>query len=237
MALSENDGSATAKSSPSDKSSPPISSSQGSQSSRQSSPREARQGETSLEPGQTTSISVHNYLVIAPNVTPNLHRQAYDRFLYDFVFPESPNRAPGEPTDALWSFVPILYQNAVEGSSITTAVDALAYINYANRCNAPQAESLAEACLAKTISSLSKAIADRKVAATNATLCSAYLLGVYEVRKLVMSLAKPDSRCRISPFSNVEVQSLPISTVPMRFYTFVLSRSITMIQYPLESTR
>lgn len=64
---------------------------------------------------------------------------------------------------------------------MATVVHAVSYINFANRCNAPHAETLAEECLGKGILLLSKMIGDKKLAASNEALCSVYLMGVYEV--------------------------------------------------------
>ncbi|KAH9881543.1 hypothetical protein IAQ61_000269 [Plenodomus lingam] len=117
---------------------------------------------------------------ITPCVEPDLRQLAYDRFIYDFVSPDNPNRPPDEPTDSLWAFIPVIYENAAEGSCFHTVFDAVAYVNYANRCSAPQAMVLAEECMAKGINLISKMVADKKMAATDETLCSVYMLGVYE---------------------------------------------------------
>lgn len=117
---------------------------------------------------------------ITPCVEPDLRQLAFDRFMYDFVSPDDPNRPPEEPADALWSFMPIIYENAAEGSCYRTVLDAVAYVNYANRCAAPQAMVLAEECMAKGINLISKMVTDKKMAATDETLCSVYILGVYE---------------------------------------------------------
>ncbi|KAH7401568.1 hypothetical protein BKA66DRAFT_545309 [Pyrenochaeta sp. MPI-SDFR-AT-0127] len=129
--------------------------------------------------GAASTLILDN-LTMAPPVNPDLRRLAYERFIYDFVSPQSPNRLPEEPSDALWTFIPTLYQKAAEDSCIATVVNAVAYINFDNRCNAPQAKALAEDCLGKAFTLLSKAIADKKLAATNEALCSVYLMGVYE---------------------------------------------------------
>ena len=121
-------------------------------------------------------------LSIAPELTPDLRRIAYERFLYDFVILESPNRPSDEPSDALWSFIPVLYNRAAEDSCVATVVNAVAYVNFANRCNAPQAEALGEECLGRGMVLLSKMIADKKQAVSDEALCSVYLMGVYEVR-------------------------------------------------------
>ncbi|KAI8934318.1 hypothetical protein NX059_009056 [Plenodomus lindquistii] len=120
------------------------------------------------------------YMRITPDVDPELRQLAYDRFVYDFVSPDDPRRPPDQPTDSLWAFTPVIYQMAAEGSCYRTVFDAVAYVNYANRCAAPQAMALAEECMAKGINLISKMVADKKMAATDETLCSVYLLGVYE---------------------------------------------------------
>lgn len=107
---------------------------------------------------------------------------AYERFLYDFVVFESPKHPSNEPSDALWSFIPVLYEKAAEDSCVATVINAVAYCNFAHRCNAPQAEALAEECLGRGVVLLSKMIADKKQAVTDEAMCSVYLMGVYEVR-------------------------------------------------------
>lgn len=129
--------------------------------------------------GTTSKLGLGN--TVALQTQPDLRRLAYERFIYDFVSPQSPNKSPEEPSDALWTFIPTLYQSATEDSCIATVVNAVAYINFHNRCNVPQAKVLAEDCLGKAFNLLSKAIADKKLAATNEALCSVYLMGVYEV--------------------------------------------------------
>lgn len=121
-------------------------------------------------------------LTIAPVVRPDLRRLAYERFVYDFVAPETPNRPLGETSDALWTFIPALYQNAPEDSCLAIIVNAVAYANFANRCNAPQANAWADEALGKGIALLSKSILDGQKAASDETLCSVYLMGVFEVR-------------------------------------------------------
>jgi hypothetical protein len=114
-------------------------------------------------------------------LTPDLRRLAYERFLYDFVILESPNHPSNEPSDALWSFIPVLYQRAADDSCVATVINAVAYANFAHRCNAPHAEALGEESLGKGMVLLSKMIADKKQAVSDEALCSVYLMGVYEV--------------------------------------------------------
>lgn len=122
---------------------------------------------------------------ITPDIGADMRRRAYDRFVYDFVAPDSPDKPPEDPSDGLWVFIPQIYQNATEGSCLVTVLDAVAYANFAHRCKVPQAEALSEECMGRGIAMLSKVIADKKTAASNEALCSVYLLGVYEVRPKV----------------------------------------------------
>ncbi|RMZ66253.1 negative acting factor [Pyrenophora seminiperda CCB06] len=117
---------------------------------------------------------------ITPAANPDFRRKAFERFVYDFVLPDSPDRNPNEPTDALWMFIPLLYEKAPQDSLIATTVDAVSYVNYANRCHDKRAAVLAGECLGKAIPMLTKVIAEKKDAATDETLCSVYLMGVYE---------------------------------------------------------
>lgn len=136
-------------------------------------------GEPPSEP--CAPIIDFNNFSIAPGTTPNLRRLAYERFIYDFVVFETPNKLPEDPSDAIWDFIPHLYQTSKEGTCLTTVVDAIAYANFSNRCNAPQALHLAEECLGKGIKLLQGMIADKEQATSDEALCSVYLMGVYEV--------------------------------------------------------
>lgn len=76
----------------------------------------------------------------------------------------------------------MLYDRAAEDSCVATVVNAVAYVNFANRCNAPQAEAMGEEALGRGMVLLSKMIADKRQAMSDDALCSVYLMGVYEVR-------------------------------------------------------
>lgn len=128
------------------------------------------------------NIDRFDQLSITSNVKPDLRQLAYERFVYDFILPESPNQPLDEPSDSLWSFVPILYGRAAEDSCVAAVVNAVAYVNFANRCNAPQAEALGEECMGKAMGMLSKMIADKKQALSDEALCSVYMMGAYEVK-------------------------------------------------------
>jgi len=117
---------------------------------------------------------------LTPDVEPDLHQLAFERFVYDFIALESPKRPSEEPVDVAWSFIPKIYRAAAKGSCYRTVVDAVAYVNYANRCHAPQAMALAEDCMARGINLISKMVADKNMAASDETLGSVYLLAVYE---------------------------------------------------------
>lgn len=121
---------------------------------------------------------------VAPAVKSDLRRLAYERFVYDFTSLESPHLPVEEPSDALWAFIPPLYEQASPDSCLSTIIHAVAYMNFAHRCNSPKAEALAEEYLGKGLRMISKMIADKKRAASNDTLCSAFLLGVFEVVQL-----------------------------------------------------
>lgn len=85
----------------------------------------------------------------------------------------------------------MLYNRAAEDSCVATVVNAVAYVNFANRCNAPQAEALGEEALGKGMLLLSKMISDKKQAMSDEALCSVYLMGVFEVRRTTQ---KPKDR-------------------------------------------
>ena len=123
-----------------------------------------------------------NDLSIGPRIGTNLRRLAYERYVYDFVVFETPNRPPGTLTDAVYDFIPALYQRALDGSCLVAIVDAVSYANFANRRNAPEAQALGEQCLGRAIKLLQAAITDKDQAGTDEVLCSVYLMGVYGVR-------------------------------------------------------
>jgi hypothetical protein len=142
-----------------------------------------RQGEAGFsvrgERAETVQILYSSSITSA--VRLNLCHLAYERFVYDFVTPGTPTRPPEEPSDALWTFVPLLYQHSASGSCLATIVQAVSYLNYSNRCVSPQAALLAEESFGKGLNLLSQAIRDKEQASSNDVLCSALLLGVFEV--------------------------------------------------------
>lgn len=162
---------------------------------------------------------------------------AYERFLYDFVILEPPSTLSNEPSDAMWSFIPVLYQRAAEDSCVSTVIHAVAYVNFAHRCNAPQAEALGEECLGRGMTLLSKMIADKKQAATDEALCSVYLMGVYEVRSYIHCFELVPNTHRTSASSNEKAHTLPIPTERTRYCTCVQPNNITAIQFLQDYTR
>ncbi|ORY05571.1 hypothetical protein BCR34DRAFT_519492 [Clohesyomyces aquaticus] len=142
-----------------------------------------------------TNLSVNN-----SSIPPDLHRLAYERFLYDWVALDTPRKDPSEtsdgifdwvtqntpsadpsePSDGIFDWIPPLYQRSARGSCFASVVDALAYLNFSCRCNFPQAQGLAEESIGKSIKLLQAAIADPIEAKTDSTLGAVYLMGVYE---------------------------------------------------------
>jgi hypothetical protein len=106
---------------------------------------------------------------------------AYARFIYDFVVLQDPDKPFEQPSDALFSFVPLLYEHTHPSSCLATVVNAVAYINFAHRCNAPQVISLAEESFSEGIMMLSRTIASEETAASDEALCSVHLMGIFEV--------------------------------------------------------
>jgi hypothetical protein len=143
-------------------------------------PRKATAGQATATATATPPASSESLYIPSP-LRQDLRRLAYERFVYDFVASEDPNRPPEEPSDALFSFVPLLYQHAAPDSCLTTIVNAVAYINFANRCNAPQAATLAEESFGQGIRMLSSMITNTEKASSNDALCSVHLMGVFEV--------------------------------------------------------
>lgn len=116
-----------------------------------------------------------------------------------------------ELSDALWSFIPVLYENAAEDSCVASVVNAVAYVNFANRCHAPQAEAMGEEAMGRAMVLLSKMIADKKQAASDEALCSVYLMGVYEVWLFVFYSAAANGS-RTSALSNGKEPTSPTPT-------------------------
>ncbi|PVH95520.1 hypothetical protein DM02DRAFT_600726 [Periconia macrospinosa] len=125
----------------------------------------------------SVSLASFNGLSIAPMLY-DLRRLAYERFIYDFVIPETPNLSKDEPSDAMWDFIPYLYEKAGPGSCLVATIDAVSYANFANRCNAPHAIPLAEECATKSIKLLQATVADTTLASSNETLCAVYLMAM-----------------------------------------------------------
>lgn len=120
-------------------------------------------------------------LHIVPSIAPDMGRLAYERFVYDFVTPEHPNKSPDEPSESVWTFIPVLYRNTSPDSCLAMIVNAVSYVNFANRCNAPQMALLAEEYIGKGIKMLSRTIGNSQQAASDDALCSAYLMQIYDV--------------------------------------------------------
>ncbi|KAH7389579.1 hypothetical protein DE146DRAFT_620329 [Phaeosphaeria sp. MPI-PUGE-AT-0046c] len=117
---------------------------------------------------------------VPPPLAQDLLRLSYERFIYDFVASEDPNRPPEEPSDALLSFVPLLYQHAEPDSCLTSTINAVAYMNFANRCNSLQAATLAEESFGTALRILSAVLTNPQKAASNDALCSVHFMGVFE---------------------------------------------------------
>jgi hypothetical protein len=142
--------------------------------------RPSPQSESSPE-ASSSSIFTLDSLSLGQQIQPDLQRLAYERFVYDFVILDSPNHDANTPSSALWNFIPPLYQDAAEGSSLKTIVHAVAYANFGARCNAPHIQALAEENLAKGLRLLQNTLSDKEQAPSDHALCSVYLLGVMEV--------------------------------------------------------
>jgi hypothetical protein len=128
----------------------------------------------------SNAITSFNDLTIGSEIQPDLRQLAYDRFIYDFVVLDNPSQPAGEPSNNLWSFIPLLYESSKEGSCFKTVVTAVSYANYSTRCDAPFAQGLAEDFLGKGIKQLQKQIADKNLASTDETLGAVYMMGVWE---------------------------------------------------------
>ncbi|KAF2790261.1 hypothetical protein K505DRAFT_377665, partial [Melanomma pulvis-pyrius CBS 109.77] len=137
------------------------------------------QSESSPE-ASSSILTLNNMSLGQRQIQPDLQRLAYERFIYDFVVFDDPDRNPNEPSSSIWDFVPSLYQTSAEGSALATIVHAVSYANFSSRCNAPHVQALAEECLAKGFRLLQKTLADKSQASSDHALCAVYLLGVWE---------------------------------------------------------
>lgn len=182
------------------------------------------------------ALPIFDKLQISPGLTPDLRRLAYERFLYDFVIQESPNHPVNEPSDALWSFIPVLYERAAEDSCVAMVVNAFSYVNFANRCNAPQAEAMGEEALGRAMVMLSKMIADKKQAVSDEALCSVYMMGAYEVRQRPLFKVRTNVD-RTSARSNGKEPSSPTRTGPTLWLTCDRSHNSTVIRSLPDCTR
>ncbi|CAN9301107.1 unnamed protein product [Alternaria alternata] len=115
------------KTPPSDESTPPHLDDQRSSSGSVHSPGGSVDDPAQDASGVTPPIIDLSRLTITPVANPDFRRRAFERFVYDFVLPDQPNRPADQPDEALWTFIPLLYQGAPEDSLIATAVDAVSY--------------------------------------------------------------------------------------------------------------
>lgn len=148
------------------------------------------QGSTQHSPYTSTTakaspsiVDFNNDLSIGQGIRPDLRQLAYQRFLYDFVVYETPSRDAGSPTYALWDFIPILYETSGEGSALQTVVHAVSFANFSSRCNAPFAQELAAEYHGRGLNLLQQQMLNKKVASTDESLATVYLMNVYEVRR------------------------------------------------------
>lgn len=139
------------------------------------------QGHTYFDNVRVASPLGRSELPVSPPPRQDLRLLAYQRFVYDFVVFPDPNEPLEEPSDALFSFVPLLYEQAHPESCLATVVNAVAYINFANRRDVPQAMALAEESFGQGIKMLSRMIASEETTASDEALCSVHLMGVFEV--------------------------------------------------------
>lgn len=120
-------------------------------------------------------------LSLVEEVTPDVRKVAYERWVYDFVLSETPATDPRDGSSALLDFVPEIYENAAENSCVKSSVRAVAFANYCWRYKNPEAQHWARKHAGKTLAILQQSIADGRKAASDETLLTVYLMGMYEV--------------------------------------------------------
>ncbi|KAF2018116.1 hypothetical protein BU24DRAFT_165037 [Aaosphaeria arxii CBS 175.79] len=121
-----------------------------------------------------------NDLITGVSMEPGVRRMAYERFLYDFIT-SRPDQIDDEgPPNALFDFIPMLFEATTEGSCFSTIVDALSYANFGVRCNYPEGQALAEQNWVKALRLLQTDLKDEKLASSDETLAAIYLMGIYD---------------------------------------------------------
>ncbi|PSN58638.1 hypothetical protein BS50DRAFT_510061, partial [Corynespora cassiicola Philippines] len=119
-------------------------------------------------------------MLMTRRLNNDLAQISYQRFIYDFVVFESSHLPSGAVSDAIWEFLPTMYQRSAPGSCLTAIVEAVAFLNFANRYEVPEALILAEERLQKSIQLLRRRISTKRQASTDQTLCTVFLMGIYE---------------------------------------------------------
>jgi hypothetical protein len=146
--------------------------------------REPSESSRDLPPTDTPDPSVLLNLTglsLNQEIAPDILSQAYQRWLYDFVIEEIPGRTPDQPSHAMMDFVPRMFESAAEESTLKNGLRAASLLNFSSRCKFPQAEIWAKQYAGKTLKSLQTAVADGKKAASDDTLLTVYIMGMYEV--------------------------------------------------------
>jgi hypothetical protein len=103
------------------------------------------------------------------------------RLWYDWVVPDDPNPNVYLPGSQFLHFLPGMMNRFGSDSSLHAALWALAYANFAQRCNAPECMPLAIANCTSAINSIRLAMNDPNKASNDDVLVSIQLLSFYEV--------------------------------------------------------
>jgi hypothetical protein len=133
-----------------------------------------------------TAVAQHLSLCKQPD--QDLHDLAYNRFIYDFVIPNA-HSDPGVVADGLLDFVP-MYGNAAAGSCLRAATMAVCCANYAGRFKSAEARLQSSEHCGRALKLMQAAIKDPMEAKSDETLLTVYLLGIWEVRRLLLSYMK-----------------------------------------------
>ena len=116
-----------------------------------------------------------------PSLTRSLHQSlelvALARFVHDFVLQTESNAT----RLGYLEFVPALYYSSASGSSLSSAVEAVALANLNRRCRAPTVAAAASARYGAALRLTGEALKEPALMLTHETLLSCHLLGMYEV--------------------------------------------------------
>ena len=109
---------------------------------------------------------------------------AVQRFIFDFVLKPGSRLSLSGHLEHL----PDLHQACKPGSSLQTAVEAVAFANLSRRGHAPHYRELAARRYGETIRLTTAALSDKAAAFQDETVFACHLLSMYEVSLIMTSM-------------------------------------------------